>query len=83
MFFSFPTRANRIAKPEKTSRRAKKNASPVGRLSRQRATQFESLEKRQLLSGNPIVVNSLVDALDSYATTDTYPQFSNAARRGP
>ncbi len=83
MFFSFPTRANRIAKPEKTSRRAKKNASPVGRLSRQRATQFESLEKRQLLSGNPIVVNSLVDALDSYATTDTYPQFQTLLAGAP
>ena len=93
MFFPFRTRTNRIAKPEATSRRTKKSAGQIGtrgRLFRQRVTQFESLEKRQLLSGVSIVVNNLADApLDSYAaplpggSQMTYSQFQTLLASAP
>ena len=73
MFFPFPGPA-RIASPSLKSHKSpyeEERGSHVGtrgRLFRQRVTQFESLEKRQLLSGVSIVVNNLADApLDSYA----------------
>ena len=76
MFFLFQARSNSTAKPKDISRGSKRNASRIGRWSRQRMTQFESLEQRQLLSGNPLIVTTLADTTN-ISSGEVYSQYAS------
>ena len=79
----FLARTTRANKSKRTGTPAQRGGGRAARWLPWRQARFEGLETRRLLSANPLVVNTAVNGLDSYAVSDTYSQFQSLLASQP